>query len=154
MVVTQFVWWRRSLWDSNEAGRLFRISILGSYLSHPPNDVIKVQQKSFLLLILILPLFTPQKTNNKSHVSTTFVTMFCQRQYFNEDIEIGRLLKETLADSNARQLVFEGKREKYIFSENVLPTRRKRNLSSTKFICKDRENPFFYSAASSGKTLR
>ena len=118
---------------------------MGSYLSHPPNDVIKVQQKSFLLLILILPLFTPQKTNNKSHVSTTFVTMFCQRQYFNEDIEIGRLLKESLADSNASQLVFEGKREKYIFSENVLPTRRKRNLSSIKFchVCKDRENPFF-----------
>ena len=49
----------------------------------------------------------------------------------NEDIEIGRLLKESLADSNASQLVFEGIREKYIFSENVLPNRRKRNLSST-----------------------
>ena len=71
----------------------------------------------------------------------------------NEDIEIGRLLKETLADSNAR---FEGKREKYIFSENVLPTRRKRNLSSIKFyhICKDRENPLFCCGASSRKTFR
>ena len=80
--------------------------------------------------------------------------MFCQSQYSNDDIEIGRLLKESLVDSNARQLVFEGKREKYIFSENVLPTRRKRNLLSTsiKFyhICKYWVKPFFCS----GKTFR
>ena len=105
--------------------------ILGSHLSHPTNDVIKVQQKSFLLLILILPLFTPQKTNNKSHVSTTFVTMFCQRQYSNKYIEIGCLLKESLANPNARQLVFEDKREKFIFSENVLPNRETFQVSSS-----------------------
>ena len=107
--------------------------------------------QSFFLLILSL--FIPQRTNIKSHISTAFVTMFCQRQYSRKYIEIGCLLKESLANPNARQLVYEDKREKFIFSENVLPNRE---LSSIKFyhICKDRENPLFCSGASSRKTFR
>ena len=85
--------------------------------------------QSFFLLILSL--FIPQRTNIKSHISTTFITMFCQRQYSNKYIEIGCLLKESLANPNARQLVFEDKREKFIFSENVLPNRETFQVSSS-----------------------
>ena len=39
--------WKSRLWNSNETGRLFRMSVLGSYQGCLPNVIIKVNQKGF-----------------------------------------------------------------------------------------------------------
>ena len=152
MVLTQFVW------DSNEVWRSFRISIFGSYLSHPPNDVIKVQQKSFWLLIL--PLFIPQRTNNKSHLSTTFVTMLCAKDNIPMKIlKLGVFWKKVWLIPTQANWSLRAKGRNTYFQRMFYQLAGKETFQvqvHIKFfhICKDRENPFFCSGASSGKTFR